>query len=189
MASALPSLGRIEVTSSIKDKLIPTQSTLMKMETKIIHYPLTGITLSKQSYFILRERTDWKGVQVIPAMAIHSVEMSIDSETAAANWTWKIKVQFGKGLNTELPERFQWRVMKMVRRLEHLFYEERLTDLGQFILEMAEGDLIHRSINTWREGVNRMEPSSFQLCAVPRQEAMDTNWNTESSLQKTPIHS
>lgn len=86
MASALPSLRRIEVTSSIKDKLSPTQSTLMEMETKIIHYPLTGITLSKQSCFIFRERTGWKGVQVIPAMAIHSVEMSIDSAFIGSYW-------------------------------------------------------------------------------------------------------
>lgn len=32
-------------------------------------------------------------------------------------------------------------------------------------------------INTWQEGAKNIEPSSFQQCPVPGQEAMGTNWN------------
>ena len=36
------------------------------------------------------------------------------------------------------------------------------------------------TIDTCRESAKRVEPDSFQLCPVPGQEAMGTNWNTGS---------
>ena len=39
------------------------------------------------------------------------------------------------------------------------------------------------SINSWREGEKRMEPSSFQWCPVPGQEAVGTNWHTGWALR------
>lgn len=85
---------------------------------------------------------------------------------------WAPQFEGGMGIL----KRVEWRVTKMMKRLEHPFCEERLREVGLFSLKQRrlEG-ILSMCINTWRKGTKRTEPGSFQRWQVI--EAVGRNWN------------
>lgn len=79
--------------------------------------------------------------------------------------------------------RVQQRLIKMMKGSEHLFCEERLKELGLFLLEKRRfRGIFTMRRNTHREGTQRTKPSSFQWCPVTRPEAKGTYWNGQFPL-------
>ena len=83
----------------------------------------------------------------------------------------------------DILEKVQWRATKMMERWKHLSYKEMVSELGLFRLEKRSlREILSASINSWRGGVKKMEPGSFQWCPAPGPEAVCTNWGTGGSL-------
>lgn len=72
----------------------------------------------------------------------------------------------------DIQEKVQWRATKMLKRLEQLWYKERLRDLGLFSLEKTQGDLTHVHKSLMKE-VKKMEPGSSQRYPLPTTQNKD----------------
>lgn len=70
----------------------------------------------------------------------------------------------------ELQERIQHRIIKLIKGLEHLTYEERLTIFRRSFRKILP------SITTWKEGTNKTEPGSS---LVPRARIRDNGHTLE----------
>lgn len=68
-------------------------------------------------------------------------------------------------------------------KLEHLSYQERLRYYVPFRLEKRKLiRIFSMCLNTWREGIQKKEPGSFQWWQGTRLVSMRTNWKTVVSL-------
>ena len=70
----------------------------------------------------------------------------------------------------------------MLKGLEHLLYEKRLTYLGLFSLGKTEWGSYINAHKYLKVGTGWMGPATFWWCAVAEQGAMGTNWNVEISI-------
>lgn len=72
----------------------------------------------------------------------------------------------------ELPERVQ-RVIKMIRGLEHVSYEESLQELACLVWRRLRGEFINEYVS--RIDAKTMLPDSLQWCPATAQGAMAIN--------------
>ncbi|TRZ22527.1 hypothetical protein HGM15179_004573 [Zosterops borbonicus] len=76
----------------------------------------------------------------------------------------------------DLLEQVQRRVIKMIKGMEHIYYEKRWRELGLFTLEKSrlQGDLI-LAFQYLKEPTGRMERDYLQGPGVTGQVGMDSN--------------
>lgn len=85
--------------------------------------------------------------------------------------------------NMDLMEQFQQGEIKMIKGLEHPFYEERLQEPGLFSLQKKRvGWIISICVNTWSKGAGKREPKVYLCSPVAAQEVMSTNWKVKLHL-------
>jgi len=64
-------------------------------------------------------------------------------------------------------------------RVWNISREERLRELGLFTMEKRRfSGILSMYINTWREGVKKIEPGSFECCPVTGPGAKGISWNS-----------
>jgi len=81
-----------------------------------------------------------------------------------------------QGREMGILEQVQQRATKMIKGFEHLTLEERLRELGLFSVEQRRlRRILAKCINSWWEGVKKMESDSSQPCPATEQKAMGTN--------------
>lgn len=84
-----------------------------------------------------------------------------------------------------LLEQVLYKATKMMNRLEHLSYEERLSELGllSFMKRKVKG-ILSMCISTRWEAMKKRKPDSSQWCPLARQKAMSNN---ENAFVKTHV--